>query len=55
MDGQCVKIEFNGIRAGVLDQVLIRVSNKSKLDCHLDIDEANCLSIKNNDKVKIIK
>ncbi|MBV7271324.1 phosphate propanoyltransferase [Clostridium sp. PL3] len=55
IDGQCVKIEFNGIRAGVLDQVLIRVSDKSKLDCHLDIDEANCLSIKNNDKVRIVK
>lgn len=54
-DGEIVKIEFGGIRAGILDQVLIRVSNKSKLDFHLDMDEANCLQVKNKDIIKIVK
>ena len=55
VDGQIVKIEFGGIRAGILDQVLVRVSNKSKLDFHVDIDEANCLLLKDKDTVRIIQ
>lgn len=54
-DGEIVKVEFGGIRAGILNQVLVRVSNKSKLDFHLDIDEANCLLIKDKDTVRIVK
>lgn len=55
VDGQIVKIEFRGIRAGILDQVLVRVSNKSKLDFHVDIDEANCLLVKDKDTIRITK
>lgn len=55
VDGQIVKIEFGGIRGGILDQVLVRVSNKSKLDFHVDIDEANCLLIKDKDTIRIVK
>jgi Propanediol utilization protein len=55
VDGQIVKIEFGGIRAGILDQVLVRVSNKSKLDFHVDIDEANCLLVKDKDTIRIVK
>lgn len=55
VDGQIIKIEFGGIRAGMLDRVLVRVSNNSKLDFHLDIDEANCLLVKDKDTIRIVK
>lgn len=55
VNGQIVKIEFGGVRAGVLGQVLVRVSNKSKLDFHVDIDEANCLLVKDKDTIRIVK
>lgn len=54
-DGEIVNVEFDGIRGGVLKNVLIRVSDKMKLDFHLDMDEANCLGIKDGNKVKIVK
>lgn len=54
-DGQVVKVAFDGIRSGVLDQVLVRVSDTSKLDFHLDMDEANCLMLRDKDIVRCIK
>jgi len=54
-DGQVVKVAFEGIRSGVLDQVLVRVSDRSKLDFHLDMDEANCLMLRDKDIVRCIK
>ncbi|NMA85673.1 MAG: phosphate propanoyltransferase [Epulopiscium sp.] len=51
-DNQMVRIRFNkGIRRGILGDVLIRVSESYALECHLDIEEANALGIKNNDMV----
>jgi putative phosphotransacetylase len=51
-DNQMVRIRFNkGIRRGILGDVLIRVSESYALECHLDIEEANALGIKNNDTV----
>jgi propanediol utilization protein len=55
IDGQVVKVAFEGIRSGVLDQVLVRVSDTSKLDFHLDMDEANCLMLRDKDIVRCIK
>lgn len=54
-DGQVVSVEFDGTRGGILKNVLIRVSDSMKLDFHVDMDEANCLGIKDGDKVKILK
>jgi propanediol utilization protein len=51
-DNQMVRIRFNtGIRRGILGDVLVRVSENYALECHLDIEEANALGIKNNDMV----
>ncbi len=51
-DNQMVRIRFNkGIRRGILGDVLVRVSENYALECHLDIEEANALGIKNNDTV----
>lgn len=44
-----------GERAGVLGNVLIRVSDKYALEMHVDTDEANACCLDNNDTVTIIK
>lgn len=49
---QMVRIRYDsGFRRGILGDVLIRVSENYALECHLDIEEANALGIKNNDTV----
>lgn len=51
-DSDLVRIRFNsGLRRGILGDVLVRVSDDYSLECHLDIEEANALGIKNNDTV----
>ncbi len=51
-DKQTVRIRVDlGPRRGILGDVLIRVSENYALECHLDIEEANALGIKNNDTV----
>jgi putative phosphotransacetylase len=54
-DGQVVTVKYEGLRGGTLDNVLIRVTDKSKLDFHIDMDEANCLLITNKDTIEILK
>lgn len=48
-DKQLVSVYFVSRRAGILDDVLIRVSPKYKLEMHVDIDEGNALGLKNGD------
>lgn len=51
-DLQLVRIRFDsGPRRGILGDVLIRVDEQFALECHLDVEEANALGIKNNDVV----
>lgn len=52
-NGEIVTIAFEGTRGGMLDNVIVRVSSNAKLDFHLDVDEANCLGIKDKDIIKI--
>lgn len=55
-DKQSVRIRFNsGLRRGILADVIVRVSPNYALECHLDIEEANALGIKNNDTVYMEK
>lgn len=53
-DKQMVAVSFPGKRAGVLDEVMIRVDPKYSLDMHLDTDEGNALGLKNGDLGKIL-
>lgn len=52
-DKDIVEVETFGERAGVLGNVLVRVSDKFALEMHVDIDEANACSLKNKDYVVI--
>lgn len=54
-DGQEVSLEIQGERGGMLSNVVIRVTSSSKLDCHVDTEEANALGLTNSSKAKIIK
>ena len=42
---QIVQIKISGERGGILDQVVVRVSDTFTLALHLDTDEANALGI----------
>ena len=50
-DKEIVEVETFGERRGVLGDVLIRVSDHYALEMHVDVDEANACSLKNNDYV----
>lgn len=54
-DKDIVDVEVNGVRKGVLGNVLVRVSDKYVLEMHVDMDEANASCLKNGDLVKIIR
>ena len=53
-DGEIIKIEIPGIRGGVLDHVLVRATNESKLECHIDTEEANAMGLDASSYIKII-
>lgn len=53
-DGQIVRVEIGGQRGAVLDNVLLRVSEKFAPEMHIDVEEANALGAKNNDRAYII-
>lgn len=50
-DNEIVEVETMGERHGILGNVLIRVSDKSSLEMHVDVDEANACALKNDDFV----
>lgn len=54
-DGEEVSIKIDGIRGGVFENVAIRVTNTSKLECHVDMEEANALGLNSKSRVQIIK
>lgn len=53
-DKQFIDVKFEGLRGAVLNQVLIRVTNTSALEMHIDMDEANALGVKNNDRAYMV-
>jgi len=54
-DGETVKIETEGIRGGIFNNVAIRVTETSALECHLDTEEANAMGLTGSSKVTIVK
>jgi propanediol utilization protein len=54
-DKQIVAVSFPGKRAGILDEVVVRVTPRYSLEFHLDIDEGNALGLKNGDLGLLLK
>ena len=54
-DKEMVDVETKGIRKSIFGNVLVRVSNKYRLEMHIDMDEANSSGLRNGDKVRILK
>ncbi len=55
LDQERVRVFVNGPKGGELGQVLIRVTGDSKLDFHVDIDDANAFQLKQGQWVTIRK
>ncbi len=53
-DGDIVELEFEGERAGSYRNVIVRVTDASALECHLDIEEANAMNLTSLSLIKII-
>lgn len=53
-NGQIVRVRVPGERGGILDNVVIRVSEKFALEMHIDVDEGNGLGIKTGDLVEVL-
>lgn len=53
-DGQCVNLEVDGPRRGVLKNTIIRVTQQSGLECHVDTEEANALGLNSHSTVRIV-
>ena len=54
-DGQIVDLECFGTRPGLLHDVVIRANGNSRLECHLDTEEANALGLTAKSRVRIVK
>lgn len=54
-DGDRVSVKVLGPRGLIFDEVLIRVSDKYKLEMHIDFDEANAAGVGNSCSGEIVK
>ena len=54
-NGQVVSLKVSGVKAGILDNVLCRVSPKYALDCHLDTDDGSAFMLVTGDEVELVK
>ena len=53
-DNSYVTVDVNSERRTRFYDVQVRVSDKFRLEMHLDTDDANAAALKNGDKVKIV-
>lgn len=54
-DGQVVSIEIGGSKGGIYKNVVVRANDASALECHIDTEEANGMSVNAKTKTQIIK
>lgn len=53
-DGDNVIALIGGVRAGILENILVKSKDNYNLELHLDTDEANAMGLRNGDEVDII-
>ncbi len=54
-NGDKVSIKVEGEKAGILDNVLCRVTSKYALDCHLDTDDGSAFMLNTGDEATLVK
>lgn len=54
-DNDRVTVEIQGERGGMYHNVLVRVSPSSRLEFHIDTDEANAVGLSNKDEVVLVR
>lgn len=54
-DGERVCLEVDGERGGILKNTVIRVTDQSGLECHLDMEEANAMGLGSSSTVRIAR
>ncbi len=55
VDRQIVSLKVDGIKAGIMDNVLCRVHPNFRLDCHLDTDDGSAFMLNTGDQVELVK
>ena len=50
-----VKIRINGEKPGIIENVYLKIAEKSAFELHLDTDDANAFNLKNEDELEIIE
>lgn len=55
VDRQLVSIKVAGLKGGILANVLCRVHESFRLDCHLDTDDGSAFLLNNGDLVELVK
>ncbi|MFB5029517.1 MAG: Phosphate propanoyltransferase [Candidatus Phytoplasma pruni] len=55
VDKEMINVKIDGIKPGVLEDVLCRVHKDYRLECHLDTDDASAFLLKSGDSVTLIK
>lgn len=53
-EGKILKVKVEGIRGGVLDNVIVKIKDNYNLELHIDTDEANAFLLNNGDEVEVI-
>lgn len=54
-DGQIVDILAEGPRGGIYKNVIVRATDASALECHIDTEEANAMNLNSLSLIKIVK
>lgn len=54
-DGQVLSVRVNGIRGGVMNNVIVKAKETYNLEMHIDKDEANAFMLSNGSIVEIME
>ena len=54
-DGKVLSVKVDGIRGGILENVIVKSKDSYNLELHLDTDEANAFLLNNGDEVEILE